>query len=260
MRFEGVWTRRLIWIDPDMSHTEKTLLAEIESLDKLPLGCFASNKYFAEFFQLSRRQIRRYITRLAARGWIQVVLTGRNRRRLRPTAKLKALRDGVDATEGRKRPSAEGQKCPPISTKKNSTNRSHKTQDFARASRCELGRCPTVDREAIPAELILRKQWVVWRWEKRNGKLTKPPYQPNGSRAKVQRSLDLGFFRGSNRSVRKWAVQRRRVCLNCRRSICDGRSRSLSRFRRKHRSLGSRDCRPPSQLHGDTHRRARVSE
>ena len=142
MRFEGVWTRRLIWIDPDMSHTEKTLLAEIESLDKLPLGCFASNKYFAEFFQLSRRQIRRYITRLAARGWIQVVLTGRNRRRLRPTAKLKALGDGVDATEGRKRPSAEGRKCPPISTKKNSTNRSHKTQDFARASRCELETMP----------------------------------------------------------------------------------------------------------------------
>ena len=184
MRFEGVWTRREIWIDPDMSHTEKTLLAEIESLDKLPLGCFASNEYFAEFFQLSRRQIRRYITRLAARGWIQVVLTGRNRRRLRPTAKLRALRDGVDNSEGRKRPSAEGQKCPPISTKENSTNRSHRTQEFARASRCELGQCSTVDRAAIPAELIWRKQWVVWRWEKRNGKLTKPPYQPNGSPAK----------------------------------------------------------------------------
>jgi len=194
MRFEGVWTRRLIWIDPDMSHTEKTLLAEIESLDKLPFGCFASNQYFAEFFQLSPRQIRRYITRLASRGWIEVVLTGRNRRRLRPTAKLKALRDVVDAAEGRKRPSAEGQKCPPISTNKNSTNRSHRTQNFARASNCELGQYSTVERTVIPAEFTWRKQWVVWRWEKRNGKLTKPPYQPNGSRAKSNDPKTWGSF------------------------------------------------------------------
>lgn len=184
MRFEGVWTRREIWLDPDMSHTEKTLLAEIESLDKLPLGCFASNDYFAAFFQLSPRQIRRYITRLAARGWIQVVLTGRNRRRLRPTPKLRALVDGIDASEGQKRPSAEGRKCPSTSTKKNSTKRSHITQDFARPSLRELGQRSTVDHAAIPAELTWRRQWVVWRWEKRNGKLTKPPYQPNGSPAK----------------------------------------------------------------------------
>src|SRR6516162_7626610 len=26
--------------------------------------------------------------------------------------------------------------------------------------------------------------WVLWRWEKRKGKWTKPPYQPNGQKAK----------------------------------------------------------------------------
>jgi hypothetical protein len=185
MRFEGVWTRREIWRDPDMSHTEKTLLAEIESLDKLPRGCFASNEYFAEFFQLGPRQIRRYITRLAARGWIQVILTGRNRRRLRPTAKLRALRDGVDSSEGRKRPSEEGQECPPISTKKNSTNRSHRTQDLARASRCELKQRSKLNCEAVPTELRSHAQWVVWRWEMRKGKWNKPPYQLNGKLAKA---------------------------------------------------------------------------
>jgi putative DNA primase/helicase len=183
MRFEGVWTRREIWVDPDMSRTEKTLLAQIESLDKLPRGCFAGNDYFAEFFQLSRRQIRRYITRLAARGWIQVVLTGRNRRRLQPTAKLRALRE-VEASEGRKRPSAEGQKCPPISTKKNSTG-SHKTQDSARISRCELKQRSKLNCAAIPTELRSHAQWVVWRWEIRKGKWNKPPYQLSGKLAKA---------------------------------------------------------------------------
>jgi putative DNA primase/helicase len=184
MRFEGVWTRREIWLDPDMSRTEKALLGEIESLDKLPLGCFASNDYFAAFFQLSPRQIRRYIARLAARGWIQIVMTGRNRRRLRVTAKLRALRDGGDSSEGRKRPPTQGQICPHISTRETNTKRSSNTQAPARASLCELERRSTVDRAAIPAELTSREQWVLWRWEKRKGKWNKPPYQPSGSPAK----------------------------------------------------------------------------
>ena len=197
MRFEGVWTPREIWLDPDMSRTEKTLLAEIESLDKLPLGCFASNDYFAEFFQLSPRQIRRYIARLARRGWIEVLLTGRNRRRLRPTAKLKALRDRVDPPEGQKRPSAPGQKCPPINTEKNSTKRSPRTQAPARSPRCELRQRSTVAVAAIPTELMSREQWVVWRWEKRRGKWTKPPYQPNGRPAKSNDSATWVSFRAA---------------------------------------------------------------
>lgn len=32
----------------------------------------------------------------------------------------------------------------------------------------------------IPAELLQKKQWVVWKWKERGGKLTKPPYKANG--------------------------------------------------------------------------------
>ena len=110
--FKGVWTRREIWLDADMSCTEKALLAEIESLDKLPLGCIAGNDHFAEFFQLSTRQIKRYIARLVARGWIEAERQGWNRRRLRPTPKLKALKDTSDTFEGQKSPSTEGRRVP----------------------------------------------------------------------------------------------------------------------------------------------------
>jgi putative DNA primase/helicase len=37
---------------------------------------------------------------------------------------------------------------------------------------------------SIPAELVKEDNWIVWRWEKRNGKWTKPPYQVNGKPAK----------------------------------------------------------------------------
>jgi hypothetical protein len=40
-----------------------------------------------------------------------------------------------------------------------------------------------INEKAIPEELKLKTAWVLWRYEKRNGKLTKPPYQPSGKPA-----------------------------------------------------------------------------
>jgi putative DNA primase/helicase len=185
MPFAGVWTRRAIWLDDDMSHTEKALLAQIESLDKLKFGCIATNDYFAEFFQLSPRQIKRYIARLIKLGWIVAERKGWNRRRLRPTPKLKALKDKSDAFEGHKSPSTEGQERPPTSTEKNNSERIYRTQPTARPYRHEPGPHSTLNRAAIPAALKSLKQWVVWRWEERRGNWDKPPYQPNGRPAKT---------------------------------------------------------------------------
>lgn len=51
--FKGIWIPKEIYLAPDLSWTEKILVMEIDSLDNDPeLGCFASNKYFAEFLQL----------------------------------------------------------------------------------------------------------------------------------------------------------------------------------------------------------------
>ena len=40
-----------------------------------------------------------------------------------------------------------------------------------------------IDFDSIPKELIDQRNWVLWRWERRNGKLTKPPYQASGKLA-----------------------------------------------------------------------------
>ena len=38
--------------------------------------------------------------------------------------------------------------------------------------------------DQIPHELIGLNNWILWKWGKRNGKWTKPPYQTNGDFAK----------------------------------------------------------------------------
>lgn len=61
--FKGIWIDKDIWMNPDLSITEKCLLAEISSLDN-DKGCYASNKYFAEFFCISIKTISRSIAKL----------------------------------------------------------------------------------------------------------------------------------------------------------------------------------------------------
>jgi primase-polymerase (primpol)-like protein len=45
--------------------------------------------------------------------------------------------------------------------------------------------CQPPKWENIPPELTALPQWVLWRWVERGGKPTKPPYQPDGSHARV---------------------------------------------------------------------------
>ena len=54
--FKGVRIPRDIWLSEQLSIMEKVLFVEINSLDN-ERGCFASNAYFAEFFQVSSRRV-----------------------------------------------------------------------------------------------------------------------------------------------------------------------------------------------------------
>ena len=55
----------------DLTITEKIILSQIDALDQKE-GCFASNKYFAELFLLSKTQISKIISDLNKKGWISV--------------------------------------------------------------------------------------------------------------------------------------------------------------------------------------------
>ena len=73
--FRGVWIPREIWLNKDLSITEKCFLAEIDSLGGSEEGCFASNQYFAEFFNLSKERARKIIGELNKKGYLEITLT-----------------------------------------------------------------------------------------------------------------------------------------------------------------------------------------
>ncbi len=77
--FKGIWIPKEIWLSEQLSLMEKVLFVEIHSLDN-ERGCFASNKYFADFFGVSDRQIRTYIGSLKEKGFISVSIQNRNER------------------------------------------------------------------------------------------------------------------------------------------------------------------------------------
>lgn len=72
--FKGVWIPREIWLDDNLTWSEKMLLVEIDSLSTLEKGCIATNEYLSNFFNLSKDRISKLISSLKAKGYIEVKL------------------------------------------------------------------------------------------------------------------------------------------------------------------------------------------
>src|SRR5690606_32439738 len=64
-----VWIPREIWLSRELTLQEKVFLVEIDSLDN-EQGCYASNKYFADFFKLSKGRCSQIISSLESKGFI----------------------------------------------------------------------------------------------------------------------------------------------------------------------------------------------
>lgn len=65
---------------------EKVLFVEIHSLDN-ERGCYASNRYFAKFFGMSERQLRRYLVTLKDKGFITLTMKSDTERIIRVRGK-----------------------------------------------------------------------------------------------------------------------------------------------------------------------------
>ena len=78
--FKGVWIPREIWLDDRLNALDKVILVEIDSLDSLERGCWASNKHIAEFCQCSESKVSQTITKLSRLGYLSVIsFDGRQR-------------------------------------------------------------------------------------------------------------------------------------------------------------------------------------
>jgi hypothetical protein len=78
--FKGVWIKKEIWLNTNLTLIEKVLIVEIDSLDNSNRGCFASNQYLAKFVNLSEGRVANIISDLKKRDFIiQIFFDGRNR-------------------------------------------------------------------------------------------------------------------------------------------------------------------------------------
>ena len=76
--FKGIWIPRDIYLNDNLSWTEKILLIEIHSLDK-GKGCFASARYLADFLMVRPQVCNRAISKLAELGLITINKDGKSR-------------------------------------------------------------------------------------------------------------------------------------------------------------------------------------
>jgi len=80
--FTGVWIRKEIYLATGLNWYEKVLYVEIESLTKKK-GCFASNKYFANFLNIGESTISKAINKLISLGLVELESFDGRKRTLR---------------------------------------------------------------------------------------------------------------------------------------------------------------------------------
>jgi hypothetical protein len=124
--FKGVWIPKEVWMDEKLSWMEKLFLVEVDSLNA-EKGCFASNAYFGEFFQLSNSRVSEIIKSLVSKGYITTFLIYEGKqvkqRILTPTIPIRKLEGGIRKTEEGYSEKAEGINTLINNTSINSTNK-----------------------------------------------------------------------------------------------------------------------------------------
>lgn len=68
-KFQGIWIPSELWLTNQLTMQEKLFLVEINSLDN-ENGCFATNSYFAKFFNISKTRVTTILNRLIEKGFI----------------------------------------------------------------------------------------------------------------------------------------------------------------------------------------------
>lgn len=71
-KFKGIWIPKEIWTTDELTLQEKVMLVEIDSLDDEEHGCYASNKYFSNFFKLTTQRVSQIINSLSDKGFIKI--------------------------------------------------------------------------------------------------------------------------------------------------------------------------------------------
>ncbi len=108
--FKGVWIPKEIFLHPELSAIEILVWTEINSLYSEDVGgCYATNEYLADFFQLKDRRLREIIYTLRNCGLIEDVSFD-GRRRVIKAIMPQDVKNSAEQT-GRKVPPRVAEKC-----------------------------------------------------------------------------------------------------------------------------------------------------
>lgn len=78
-QFKGIWIPKEIWLAKELTIQEKVVLVEIDSLETEDKGCYASNKYFSNFFQLTTQRVSQIIKQLEDKKYIKIKYITKNK-------------------------------------------------------------------------------------------------------------------------------------------------------------------------------------
>ena len=73
--FKGIWIPVEIWLNKNLTMTEKIVYAEIDSFCSNSQECYASNKHFAQLVGVTENRISHVITALEKKGYIKRHIT-----------------------------------------------------------------------------------------------------------------------------------------------------------------------------------------
>jgi len=78
--FKGVWIPKEVWLHPELTLTEKALLAEIDSFTGDGKAFYKSNETIQEEYKVSRPTISKALKKLEGLGFIKIEFDGRRRK------------------------------------------------------------------------------------------------------------------------------------------------------------------------------------
>jgi hypothetical protein len=121
--------------DKSITPNAKLLYAEISSLTNKEGYCWASNKYFAELYEVDTRTIRRWLSSLREKGYIYYELTQKDDGKTERKIYLANTPRTIMSSPPDKNVRTLGQECPPNNkpnSKKNSKGKFKSADEFYR--------------------------------------------------------------------------------------------------------------------------------
>lgn len=102
--FKGIWIPSFVWLDKELNALDKIILAEIDSLDYEGQGCYATNKYIAEFCQCSESKVSHSISKLIAAGYLKKAIFDGRQRIIKSNLLPQVVVESATTTEERNEP------------------------------------------------------------------------------------------------------------------------------------------------------------